>query len=532
MGTLTDERTWQAELNDDLIFNDLQGWIGGQPYNLHFEGWMSGNSGARVALVRAKMERMQRDRILKLIAPPSGAEESKNAGEARLLSPKAFVDQHIVQTSEYSPIGPSGWWLNLQDVGGNDLDEWRQLVESTDHPQFGQFCAEIVKSVLVDWNDQYAPDPDVTTPAKYIRKAIGDHLTPDGGLTRFLTEAGPQVNRTEPMVTVPGRTAPLPNPLTLLDDNSEEVEIWLGNAHGDLHLRNVLVPTGGEPRPAEYKLIDLGRFGRRSPLARDPMKLVLSVSAEWLADLVPQTALRARLAEAIVTPDDVSASPALTGYRQVAAEVHRAATALALERSAGHRWRRQAQLVLVGVALRFAARYDDYQLQDRWWFFEVAALAMQAFRKVSGSRWAGRRPAASPVAAAEPQQAEGSPTDGDDDQPSARIFQWPLTATRSDELAAMLITDLLRGIRQLSGSATCDRLAYLAVDLRATAERAERLLADSDDAGAVRRELAVVQRRLDDLVERRMAKAVLPSLREAARELHRYADGRWTSAEG
>lgn len=173
MGKLINEDAWRRELGREEIFTDLREWAKGQAYGLDFRGWLDGGSGARIAHVQTRTATAMQHQILKLIHPSSGAKESANAASVPEYSPPAFLE-HIVPSTTFSPIGRSGWWLNLQDVGGDDLDWWRQLVESVDHPGFGKFCATIVRSVLVDWNDRHAPESHITTPAEYLRSAIQD----------------------------------------------------------------------------------------------------------------------------------------------------------------------------------------------------------------------------------------------------------------------------------------------------------------------------------------------------------------------
>jgi hypothetical protein len=532
MGELINEDAWLRELGPGEIFNDLREWAKGQAYDLDFRGWLDGGSGARTIHVQTRTATAVLHQVLKLIQPSSGAEESANVALVPEHSPQSFCDDHIVPSTTFSPIGRSGWWLNLQDIGGNDLDWCPQLVESVDHPGFGDFCDTIVRSILVEWNYRSAPEPFVTTPATYLRSAVEDHLTPEGGLTRFLEDAEGALDTDTEWVNIPGRDDHLPNPLALLRSGTGEFEIWLGNGHGDLHLRNILMPNHPDPQPASFKLIDLGRFDRRSPLPRDPAKLLLSVAAEWLGSLVPETAVRANLAQAMVTPHEIDPSPALIGYREVAVKIHDAAAKLAENAGAKQAWRRQLQLVLIGVALRFAAQHDQYTLADRWWFFEVAALATHAFRTVPARRNPTRGRGSVPHVRAVNEPVEPvEPVGTGDEEPQARIFRLPLISQTPDQ-AQQLVDNLLIAIERLPRSATATRLAYLAVELCRTAERADRLLSAVGETDAVRRELATVRRWLHALADPAKAKAALPTLREAAQELRRYAEGRWSSAGG
>ncbi|MFG6200464.1 hypothetical protein [Nonomuraea sp. JJY05] len=180
---------------------------------------------------------------------------------------------------------------------------------------------------------------------------------------------------------LPGREGGLPNPLALvsgaLQSATTQFEVWRGFGHGDLHVRNILVPEHGLIKKSirdEFQLIDVGRFSHEAPVSRDATKLLLSIAQEWLPGLTPASALRSTLAELVVRPHSVAASPPVKGYLEVADLIHTAAQTWAQERKSTHRWAEQNLLVTVGCALRYVAR-DDLPVEDRWWFLEVAALA-------------------------------------------------------------------------------------------------------------------------------------------------------------
>ena len=133
----------------------------------------------------------------------------------------------------------------------------------------------------------------------------------------------------------------------------------------------------------DFRLIDIGRFSAVTPVSRDPTKLMLSVATAWLPGLAPGTPLRSALAELLVTPDRFPASPSVAGYLAVMSRINRAAAQWGDQRRMPQEWARQHLLLLIGSALRTVAD-TDLPMADRWWFFEVAALATRAFGESVG----------------------------------------------------------------------------------------------------------------------------------------------------
>ncbi|ALG10536.1 hypothetical protein [Kibdelosporangium phytohabitans] len=519
---LVNEKAWLERVPADVV-EALRDWADTTAVSLEWRTWLSGGSGSAVARVRTVTRNETHDQIIKLIPPALGKLESTNVRLAEQHSPTGFYERHIVPTSVSQTLPGSRWHIHVQDVGGGHMSRWRALAEVLDDPDLGDHCATIVESVHIDWNDRTPFRHENVDVAEHVRTAMGDYLEPGGGLDTFLGETGQ--NHTDAHVHVPGRDSSLPNPLALLRSPGRTVEIWFGRGHGDLHAHNLLVPT--EPvLPDQYKLLDLGRFAADAPLARDPMKLLGSVAAVWMSDLVAGTALRGRLAELVVEPHKAPRTPPTAGYIEVSRRIHEASEAFALKSRAGHDWPRQKLIALAVVALRLTCQPERFpSLADRWWFFEVAALATRAFLDTPGEQRAagsgGQHSGESRHAVDPPEAADG--------EPGARIFQWPIRP-REPDAVPQLIADLLTGIERLPRHATGTRLSYLAVGLRRDAEQAARLLSSIETAGTVRRELATVRSWIDRLADSAQAKTALTGLRDAAGELRRYSEVHWSSA--
>jgi hypothetical protein len=380
-GQLIKPAKWSERLPDPLL-DALETWTRSQAFDLKLLRWLYGGSGSHVALVRVSRDHgLVGYRILKLLPAEIADAETRNVQLAQQHSPAGFVKRHLVRTETACHLPAVDWGVHIQEVADGDLSSMRPLQEFIASPELGGRCQAIVASIVSEWNRGHDPQPADCAIAEYLGAAVRDLAEPGGGLADLVGQAGLNLARPDPEVAIPGREGMLASPLALMSGSLGadlgRVTVFLGNGHGDLHLGNVLVSAEPGARPDGYKLIDLGRFSPAAPISRDPMKLLLSVAAGWLADMRAEAAARRCLAEVTVMPQGHPATPALAGYQAIAAGIHQAARSWAVTRGMGHDWTRQNLLVLAGAALRYAGRTDLAQA-DRWWFFEVAALASEA----------------------------------------------------------------------------------------------------------------------------------------------------------
>lgn len=199
------------------------------------------------------------------------------------------------------------------------------------------------------------------------------------------------ISPSDALLRRPGWQEVLPNPLALssalnseLFRGSRHLRVLYGRAHGDLNLRNVLIQLR-PPRPREYKLIDLGGYDSKSPLARDPMHLLLSTAVEWFSSgIVPGGTISHSLIDVIVHPRDQSPEKE---YQEVSQSIHEAGRSWAAASNLGDEWTRQSLLSLVGCALRYASRQTPGTPDIgsmRGWFFDLAAVAARAYLQDAG----------------------------------------------------------------------------------------------------------------------------------------------------
>ncbi|SPT51847.1 hypothetical protein [Actinomadura madurae] len=420
---LIDPDAWAKTLPAE-VFVAFSDWAAGQAFQISLVRWLTGGrSGSYVAVVRIAPENDRiHHAILKLLPPEIGKQESLGVDRAGKWTPRGFWDAHMVPTVAREPLPLPGWWLHLQQVAHADLAHMRPLAALIDEPDFAEYCGKVVDGIVQHWHLPADPDPRTQSAQSFLTDFLAKHQK---GLRYFASLAGLDLGRPSDWVVVPGRADVLPNPLALLagtltDPESgrrlnDPVDVYVSNGHGDLHLFNVLVPATAPISIEQFRLIDYGRFSTDTPVSRDPVKLLLSVAAHWLPGLAPGSALRSNLAELIVASADHPPSPPVVGYLAVAQRVHQAASRWGTLRDMPETWARQHLLVLIGSALRTVAD-QELAFTDRWWFFEVAALATRVFAETD---WRPGAPHVStPPSLAPPTDSQAARTEKAD-QPSS-----------------------------------------------------------------------------------------------------------------
>jgi hypothetical protein len=357
-----------------------------QPCDIDLLEWLGGGkSGSRVAVVVRSGPGFD-DKVAIKFARLS---EHNNWLNSIKDCPEKFLKQHLVDfESALPPVGgESDWWIIVLKVAGGDLALFRPAVEleSLRGKPFAAVCETIVSSIIADWN----PPPrsyslEKIPPADYLNSIFdSSRVTPGKPLRNWIDSL--DIDPSDVLIDRPAWRI-LPNPLALASTLSSDLfpdcghlRVLCGRAHGDLHLRNVLMPVR-PPQPRRYKLIDLGGYDPKSPLARDPMHLLLSIATEWLnGGIVPGSQLSHSLINVIVCPRDKSSEKE---YQAVSQAIHAAGYSWAAGKSLGDEWTRQSLLSLVGCGMRYASRQTT-EVHDiaatRGWFFDLAAVAARAY---------------------------------------------------------------------------------------------------------------------------------------------------------
>jgi hypothetical protein len=376
-----------------------------------------GRSGAIVAFVferdlhgspggsRARGSKL----LLKLDSIPDeelARSEFARQREALRDAPAEFAGRHL---TELAPEGHDlvavgdGRWIMFQKVAAMPLGLVGQLVEiddldvvskalasvsadravqaagpSTEEPvscspeAFVGFCTEVVRAVLHDWAG--SPDPEPMSSAAYLR----EHLQ-----TRF--------DEGRPLRAIAGRLEHdwllidrdlEPNPFILLREDGPAAALrviaLLGPAHGDLHTGNILAPVNGLGPDSPFRLIDLAKYQARTPLARDPASLLLSIVTRVLRYL--DESEQEAIGRLLLCPDeehDGWAGLAPAWLAGLADGIRRAAERWALQHVQLADWRPQWRLSLAGSALTLISR-SSLRSADRMWLLRLAARATRA----------------------------------------------------------------------------------------------------------------------------------------------------------
>ena len=353
---------------------DLDEWLGG------------GRSGAPIAVV-ARLGRGFNDKVAVKFAH---ADEIANWDTALRDCPSEFREKHLIKigTTFQPESGDSGYWLVSLTIAGGDLSLIRPASEMQPlrGRSFSVACGAIVRSIISEWN----PDPlehplSRISPGDYLDSIFNvRRVVPGNRLLTWLQSVG--IDPNDRLIRRPGWGESLPNPLTLasamnsdLRDTSRDLRVLYGRAHGDLHLRNILLQIT-PPKHQEYRLIDLGGYDSKSPLARDPMHLLLSIALEWLnGGIVPGMPVSRELVKVIIQPRQPSPEKE---YQVVSSAIHSAGHAWASAKNLGDEWTRQSLLAIVGNALRYASRdlVTEHDMSaTRGWFFDIAAAAAHAY---------------------------------------------------------------------------------------------------------------------------------------------------------
>ena len=239
-----------------------------------------------------------------------------------------------------------------------------RLLSQLDPPDLGRACAHIADWLLAGWNEGTAGRRAST---------VGELLTAELGRSHGSVRALSSRLVDAPWIRTAPDREPEPNPLPLAHGSvaGRPLDVLVGRAHLDLHVRNAVVPVdaAGRVQIEEFQLIDLATYSGAGPLTADPASLLLSALAPSLADL-PSSRWPAVL-DAVVQPDVDSPLAVVPATRRT----------LVADGWAGP-WRRQYLLSVVAAALR-STTFSLYDAALRWWYFQLAArAAAEVFREL------------------------------------------------------------------------------------------------------------------------------------------------------
>ncbi|CAO5150168.1 TIR domain-containing protein [Frankia sp. AiPs1] len=382
---------------------ELENWCVQTGVSYRLVRWLTnGRSSAVVAAVveqhrhhGARQLVMKLDRAAGEPGEPRPGEYAQH--ENAMHDAEQFARAHLSRPVREPVFGGEGWWYVFQSVAGGSLSDpvtLQTLLNAVLHPPrphrggdpahaggrrplfpspradaatFAAAGADVVRSTLAEWSGPLRlPELDVPT---ILRRQLGHRAEPGGAVHR-LAQAHPGAT-----LTVEGEDRPLPNPFSLLFDEDRcagtQLMTFLGRAHGDLHVENVLVPASLREIAASYQLIDLARYSPDAVLTRDPTHLVLHVLARTLSELGPQG--RTAAIDMLLDPEhDGALLP--TWMASFIVAVRAAAEDWARASSLVEFWREQVPLSLLAGALTCLVR-PSTRPEDHAWFLRLAANA-------------------------------------------------------------------------------------------------------------------------------------------------------------
>jgi tetratricopeptide (TPR) repeat protein len=370
MGHLHNRDAWSV-LPDEVV-TALESWVRYEPCVLDHQEWFtSGRSGAPVASVIRSIDDDPHLLVLKFCEFDAG-QRMLNLRSGWRESPGFHA--HLAEPEDRPIPLTDGWSAVFMQVAAEDLEHMKALTDLHQYEGFSDYCAKIVRSVLLDWTEN-----------KVVRaeRKVSVLLTDMMGRRRPAAEKWARrvgIAIDEPQVRRNDWPMPLPNPFAFVNGSEggrKVPNLLLGKAHGDLNGRNVRVPAEPDVVPEDYVLIDYDRYSKSEPLARDPMLLLVALVLDRIDTF---SSVPSDLAKVIVHPHTKDVG-LLEPFRRLSAAIHTASEVLAGTRGLKPDWRRQCLLSLIGVSLAHLGRELPVRDQDaaKEWFFHIAALAAEKY---------------------------------------------------------------------------------------------------------------------------------------------------------
>jgi len=357
---------WQEEHRAHVVFSD---WLDG------------GQTPAKVAVVAVNYEDRPPLRMVLKVCPPAPhtAREPERHAQALASGPAAFAEQHLVGQPHAPHRLEDGTSILFQEIAGGSLKGYRPLSALENNSLLPDVAAAIVGSLLEEWNP--APAVERMPARACVTRQLERRAAPDGPLHRWARQVGLSPDDAWIRFSVSGPS--LVNPIAWLGGHvaaDPELLVLCGHAHGDLHMDNVLLRLTPPIAPSSYRLIDLSTFETSTPLARDPLHLLLATIGRHLTEIsaVQRGELAEHLRRLLSRAEPTPGSLRLDGLQRLCAAIVGAGDAWAAGLGMADDWQEQQWLGLVSAAL---IQCSLWFLPDasRWWFLELAASALTRF---------------------------------------------------------------------------------------------------------------------------------------------------------
>ncbi|MGW3365835.1 hypothetical protein ACWDOR_23165 [Streptosporangium canum] len=326
--------------------------------------------------------RPPRQMILKFCKNP---DEPAKIRTAYQVAPEAFRDDHLAKPGD--PQRLRHWAVIFLEIAG-DLSSYRPLEDYTSQSDLAKVCKIITASLLDGWNQSHIDLEKSFSVAEFLTGLLGENrLSRDSALHRFAESA--EIGQQDLMVRRPGWERELVNPFALTRSDTRpgahEFSAIVGRAHGDLSVRNILIPGYPKFAPAGYRLIDYGGYSSTCPLTWDSMYMLVSLSTRWLREVTPRSEKARALIHCLTRHEEKTGHLGLDAYQKVIKAVFQEGHAWANKITYADRWLSQCSLSLVAAALIFIGReipgHEDEPIDD--WLFDLAALATEDYLRRS-----------------------------------------------------------------------------------------------------------------------------------------------------
>lgn len=392
-GPVPDERL-RARLAPDE-FSALSMYCANTRCGIRLVRWLGGGkSRAKLAEVFINDSHGFRKRVLKYC--PSGdtpATDFLAFKRASKSGPRGFARAHLVGIDRWHPnpiTSANGLFLLMEShTGGKgNYDTMAVLLGSE---ILGSACERIISSTVDKWNsgkDQYRQSDGELNAKAFLQEIVGGKCDPGGSILLAADEL--KIPTSEPCLSIFGQL--LPNPLAMMQGQTqgdwlEDIHVagLRGNAHGDLHPDNILIPQvrGADASPDlfdEYVLIDLSTFSNERLIAVDPAHLLLAIIARSLTGLPPQA--RDRLFYLVLDPELAESGEIPVALVQATRAIHSAGVKFATSRDRDlyEEWILERLIAIAGCALLFVGR--GLPREDCLWFLNLAAKAIEKLETV------------------------------------------------------------------------------------------------------------------------------------------------------
>jgi hypothetical protein len=370
-------------------FGALSRYCQGAECSIRIVKWLGGSeSNAKLAEVIIDDNAGRRRSVLKY-CPAKGTPTADYLAfkRAEKNGPPRFAATHLVRIDREHdrPIinGTNGLFILMESRSGGQFsfDTMTALLGRESLPDE---CEKIVSSILGEWNERDTTLKSTNrefTAGDFIREIVGDGCEPGGSIRLTAERLGVVASES----TLPDRL--LPNPIAAATRERSQgraiddilISGIRGNAHGDLHPDNILLPlplTGESPSSElldGFVLIDLTTYSNERLLSVDPVYLLLSIVARRLTEIPDKP--KTRLHELILDPEGAAPGKIPGELIKVTQQLHYAGLRFAEERGLRTEWLAETTVATAGCALLFVGH--DLPEADRRWFLELAALAIE-----------------------------------------------------------------------------------------------------------------------------------------------------------